>query len=102
MVPEVGRMTMRSELAIYTLASGKITTVLKTDRLIEAPNWSPDGKFLVINGDGRLYRVDLSAPRMIEIDTGLAKTCNNDHGISPDGRLLAISDAVVEPGLCFR
>ena len=26
------------------------------------------------------------------IDTGFANRCNNDHGISPDGTLLAISD----------
>ena len=26
------------------------------------------------------------------IDTGFAIRCNNDHGLSPDGALLAISD----------
>jgi Tol biopolymer transport system component len=83
---------MRSELAIYDLASGAVNTVLTTDRLIEAPNWSPDGTFLVINGDGRLYSVDLAASVMTAIDTGFAVKCNNDHGISPDGRMLAISD----------
>lgn len=42
--------------------------------------------------NGRLYRVDLADPKMVEIDTGFAKACNNDHGLSPDGGLLAISD----------
>lgn len=93
MVSGVGYMTMRSEVAIYDLASGHVKTVLKTDRLVEAPNWTADGAALVINGDGRLYRVDLSNPQLIEIDTGFAKTINNDHGISPDGSLLAISDS---------
>ena len=32
-----------------------------------------DGRFLVVNGDGRLYRVDLDAPELAEIDTGFAK-----------------------------
>jgi Tol biopolymer transport system component len=27
------------------------------------------------------------------IDTGFADRCNNDHGISPDGKMLAISDS---------
>ena len=84
---------MRSEVAIYDLASGTVIPVLKTDRLVEAPNWTPDGKSLVINGDGKLYRVALDDPEMAEIGTGFARMCNNDHGISPDGRLLVISDS---------
>jgi TolB protein len=28
----------------------------------------------------------------VTIDTGFASRCNNDHGVSPDGTLLAISD----------
>jgi Tol biopolymer transport system component len=85
---------MRSEIAIYDLKTGQATTVLKTERLVEAPNWVPDGKALVVNGDGRLYRIDLTAPAALnEIDTGFAVACNNDHGISPDGRSLVISDA---------
>jgi Tol biopolymer transport system component len=83
---------MRSSLEIFDLDTGETRVVLRTDRLIEAPNWSPDGKFLVVNGDGRLFRVDLAAPELAGIDTGFATACNNDHGISPDGRSLAISD----------
>ena len=26
------------------------------------------------------------------IDTGFARQCNNDHGISPDGKTIVISD----------
>lgn len=84
---------MRSELAIYDLVTGQAATVLKTDRLIEAPNWTTDGMALIVNGGGRLYCVALSgAPQLAEIDTGFAVACNNDHGISPDGKWLAISD----------
>ncbi len=84
---------MRSEVAIYDLASCTVETVLKTARLVEAPNWTPDGGSLIINGDGHLYSVDLKNPKMVEIDTGLANKCNNDHGISPDGKMLVISDS---------
>lgn len=84
---------MTSELAIYDLESGAVTTVLTTPELIEAPNWTPDGKWLVINGGGRLFRVDPAKPEMIAIDTGFAKDINNDHGISPDGTLIVISDS---------
>jgi len=58
----------------------------------EAPNWSRDGAFLIFNRDGHLEKIAAAggAPEMI--DTGFASRCNNDHGISPDGKLLAISD----------
>lgn len=83
---------MPSTLAIHDVATGKDTVVLRTDRLIEAPNWSPDGRFLVVNGGGLIYRVDLDRPgALVEIPTGPARGCNNDHGISPDGALLVIS-----------
>jgi Tol biopolymer transport system component len=84
---------MASEVAIFELETGHVRTVLQTDRLVEAPNWVLDGKSLIINGDGRLYRVDLENPQMVEIDTGFATDCNNDHGISPDGSQFVISDS---------
>jgi len=83
---------MTSSLETFDLDTGQSSVVLTTDRLIEAPNWSPDGRFLVVNGDGRLFRVDLDAPALDPIDTGFAVRCNNDHGISPDGSMLVISD----------
>ena len=93
---------MASELAIFDLNSGTAETVLQTNRLIEAPNWTPDGKALIVNGDGRLYRVSLEGPaQLAEIDTGFAKKLNNDHGISPDGRHLVISDGTENGQSCI-
>ena len=84
---------MRSELAIFDISTGTVTSVLQTDRLIEAPNWTPGGAALIVNGDGRLFRVVLGGtPSLDVIDTGFAVTNNNDHGISPDGQSLVISD----------
>jgi Tol biopolymer transport system component len=84
---------MCSTLSIYALATGAVEEVLSTDRLIEAPNWTPDGTALIVNGDGRMFRVPIEAPDLIPIDTGHATACNNDHGISPDGSRLVISDS---------
>jgi len=86
---------VRSELAIYDLASGAVETVLETNQLIEAPNFTLDGKSLIINGDGHLYRVDLQTRAQVQIDTGAAVACNNDHGVSPDGTRLVISNGDV-------
>lgn len=87
---------MPSELALYDLASGAVQTVLRTDRLIEAPNWCPDRDCLIVNADGRLYEVDITAPGLVEIDTGFACNLNNDHGVSPDGKTLVISDQTAD------
>lgn len=84
--------TWTSELCTYDLATAQVRTVLRTDRKIEAPNWTPDGAALIVNGGGLLFKVLMSAPELVEINTGFARTLNNDHGVSPGGRTLAISD----------
>lgn len=92
---------MISEVAIFDLETETISSVLRTPQLIEAPNWMPDGKALIINGNGRLYRIDLANPVMLEIDTGFANKINNDHGISPDGTMLVISDSTELGSSCI-
>jgi Tol biopolymer transport system component len=59
---------------------------------IEAPNWLQDGSSLIYNSEGRIGRISVLGGKPESIVTGFANHCNNDHGISPDGSLLAISD----------
>src|SRR5439155_4580249 len=47
---------------------------------------------LLFNSEGRIFRIPVAGGKPEAIDTGFAVRCNNDHGISPDGTLLAISD----------
>lgn len=86
---------MTSYLHIWDMARGAARAILQTDMLIEAPNWSPDGGYLLVNGEGRLFRVPLDAPRLVpvplDIPHDVARGCNNDHGISPDGQAYIIS-----------
>jgi len=58
----------------------------------EAPNWMPDGKRLMFNRNGRIETIAVTGGATQTIDTGFAVRCNNDHGISPDGKGLVISD----------
>ncbi|MFT5064601.1 MAG: Tol biopolymer transport system component [Reinekea sp.] len=81
---------MISELCLCDL-KGEVSIVMRHAGHIEAPNWHPDG-YLIVNGDGGLFRVAFDNPVLEPIDTGFAKACNNDHGISPDGATLVISD----------
>ncbi|WP_298962231.1 hypothetical protein [uncultured Roseibium sp.] len=92
---------MKSIVATIDIATGSETIILEAERHLEAPNWLPDGDTLVVNGNGRLYRLPIGAPSLIEIDTGFATALNNDHGLSPDGRLLVISDASRTPESCI-
>lgn len=84
--------TIRSSLQTVEIASGHIRTVYSEDRHFEAPNWSPNGQFFVVNSGGRLYRLPAAGDgRLAEIPTGFATRVNNDHGISPDRSLLVLS-----------
>jgi hypothetical protein len=80
-----------STLETVAIASKDRRVVYHTRGLIEAPNWSPDGKFFVFNRQGRMYRLPREGGEPQVIETGFANHCNNDHGFSPDGTRLAIS-----------
>jgi Tol biopolymer transport system component/lysophospholipase L1-like esterase len=93
----LGQGNIRSTLATVDIGSGHIDTVYGEWRHFEAPNWSPDGRYFIVNSGGRLYRVSADAGGgLVEIPTGFATRLNNDHGISPDGRRLAISHSAEE------
>ena len=92
---------MASRLAIFDLKTGHTETVLVSSNIIEAPNWMPDNSALIINSKGAIYRVPLTKPKMQLVDTGFAKRCNNDHGVSCDGQFLAISDETEFASSCI-
>lgn len=81
-----------SYLEIYDMETGTHQVVKEFPFLIEAPNWTPDGKWLVVNKEGRLYRIAPDGSGELEdINTGTINQCNNDHVISADGRWIALS-----------
>jgi len=92
---------MPSQLCVYDLGAEQVRLVMVTDRLIEAPNWDAGVSALIVNAEGRLFRVPLGAPALDPIETGFAQQLNNDHGISPDGRTLVISDQTETDGSCL-
>ena len=81
-----------SSLEIISIETGERRVVYRAKDHFEAPNWSRDGKYLLFNSHGRLYTVPVTGGQPRLLDTGFAIKCNNDHGISPDGNWLAISD----------
>lgn len=80
-----------SRLELLTPATGQREIIYTTSKGIEAPNWTPDGKALIYNSGGLLYRFDLESRTSTQIETGFAVKNNNDHVLSFDGRALGIS-----------
>ena len=79
--------------------SGRRTVVKVFPYRIEAPNWTPDGKWLIYNSSGKLYKISPDSPgEPIQINTGFATGCNNDHVLSFDGKMISISHGTKEDG----
>jgi TolB protein len=92
-VPEPGaKPTLYSAVETITINSTDRRVTYVAPERLEAPNWTPDGKSLLFNGSGHIWRVPVEGGKPVTVDTDFASGINNDHAISPDGTLLAISD----------
>jgi len=92
--------TISSTLKTVEIASGKIDTVYRADRHFEAPNWSRDGRYFLVNSDGRLYRLNVGSRQLDQLPIAFTTPrINNDHGISPDGKWLVVSHEPTEDWL---
>jgi hypothetical protein len=102
-IEEPPQPILRSRISIYDLATKKTEVIYTADQRIEAPNWSPDGSYLLLNSLGDLWKLYLGkSPASLEkINLSLPIRCNNDHGISPDGKLLVISGSTTASSQIF-
>jgi TolB protein len=87
-----------SVLETIDVATGARRVLRRSDEPFEAPNWTRDGAALIYNISGRgenrgkLVRYDLATGQPTTIDTTPNNRNNNDHVLSFDGTMLAISD----------
>jgi Tol biopolymer transport system component len=105
LAPESNEKTvLYSTLETVSADSGDRRVAYVAPAHFEAPNWSRDGSFFLFNQAGGIYRlpvhVDTSIYKLptggdepVHIATGEQVKCNNDHGISPDGKMIAVSDS---------
>ena len=80
-------------LETMNVFDGKRKVIYEKNGRFEAPNWMPDGKNLLINMDGSLYTFPVAGGEPQKVNTGTAARLNNDHVISFDGKMLAISNS---------
>jgi TolB protein len=87
----IARRDSFSILETVDVQTGVRRVLHEFDTVIEAPNWTRDGRYLVYNANGHIYTYELDTGEIKEIDTGFAIDCNNDHVLSPDNSRLAVS-----------
>jgi Tol biopolymer transport system component len=80
-----------SRLETMNVFDGKRMIIYEKQGRFEAPNWMPDGLSLLFNMEGSLYTIPSFGGEIEKLNTGFADRNNNDHGISFNGKLLAIS-----------
>ena len=98
-IAEAQQKQVTSVLEICDASTGERRVVKEFPYLIEAPNWTVDGQWLIYNSGGKLYRLSPDQPgEPQQIETGYAGRCNNDHVLSADGQRIAVSHGTKEDG----
>jgi Tol biopolymer transport system component len=87
-----------SNIEVMDVKTGERRIIYRSSASVQAPNWTRDGKALIYNQDGKLYRYDLKTNTPTLINTGFATKNNNDHVLSPNGKMLGISHQPAEEG----
>jgi Tol biopolymer transport system component len=81
-----------SEIVVIDRDGSRRQVIYETGDLIEAPNWTVDGKWLIFNGDGRLWKISPDGREgPIRINTAPIESLNNDHCLAPDGEHVYLS-----------
>jgi TolB protein len=78
-------------MEILNVADGTRKIIRESKGRFEAPNWMPDGKRLLYNENGNIFTIPIEGGTPEKLNTGSVARNNNDHVISFDGKMLAIS-----------
>jgi hypothetical protein len=87
-----------TSLETVDVETGERRVVYRDDTLFEAPNWSGDNKLFYINRQGLIWTLPVEGGKLTQLDTGTVIRNNNDHGLSTDGKWLALSSGSGENG----
>lgn len=90
-VAQTPRALTTSHITTIRIDGSGEKVIYSSPELFEAPNWSPDGKYLLLNSRGKLWKLSPTGGEPSQVDTATIDKANNDHGISPDGKWFALS-----------
>ncbi|WP_184549646.1 TolB family protein [Mucilaginibacter sp. FT3.2] len=90
-----------SSIELLNLETQNSTIIYQAPRSLQAPNWMKDGKSLIYNSEGLLYKYNLKTNQSVVLNTAPAKNNNNDHVLSFDGKMLAISSGDGGPSIGY-
>lgn len=87
------RPQQRAEVWVADVDAGAAQLVYTSGSvLLEAPNWAPDGQALLLNGDGLLWRLELSpAVELKQVRIEGLPPINNDHVVDAKRELIYLS-----------
>jgi Tol biopolymer transport system component len=85
-----------SHIEIMDVQTGLRKILYSAPNSLQAPNWTKDGKYLIYNSEGLLYKFNLQNNTPEKLNSGFANQNNNDHVLSFDGKQIAISNHVGE------
>jgi TolB protein len=80
-----------SHIEVMDVSTGLSKILHSAPNSLQAPNWTPDNKYLIYNAEGSMYRYEMANGSISKLNTGFAKENNNDHVLSFDGKTLGIS-----------
>lgn len=82
----------RCQVTVYDVQTGERSVVLdRTDVLLEAPQWMGDGVSLMLNGDGRIWRVNTRTSALSALEFHGIPPVNNDHVLSAERSIVYLS-----------
>ena len=81
----------RCEVWIASVTGASELLYSTEDVLFEAPNWTLDGSALILNGDGKLWTLDVGTRTISRVPLTGIPDLNNDHVLAPDGTGIFLS-----------
>ena len=82
-----------SHIELMGLEDCRRKVIYSAPNSLQAPNWTPDGKTLIYNSEGLIYRFGLASAQPEVLNTDFVKRNNNDHVLSFGGKMLALSSS---------
>ncbi|MEQ9443424.1 MAG: hypothetical protein RIG62_30575 [Cyclobacteriaceae bacterium] len=86
-------MSVGSRLETMNVLDGKRKVVFESSGRIEFPTWTPDEQKLLFSMDRSLYTIPATGGTPQKFETDSLDGNHYDFGISPDGKMLAITSS---------